>query len=586
MVLRKLFQRYRKTEPTPIFIFRLFVLTLLLIGLIGYTWFVILGVYSDNPVTQNSLIEENSFLVPQLTLLIIGLETNITCNFKNANGIQDCTQYVTQLHSYKKSSAGEEYAGNFSAPGLLFSKMPNNGISSMEFNIYFKDPTINASDYYTLPIFTTTLLDAATAEDNYIQSVFSSQKDLLGSNSRLLDSFDFLNSYRMSAYNSYKFKLTRRRKDIMLQSWQNYMGFSSNLLKISYFTSTVALFLQMSIEQPTYTVQVETEKRNKTVISSIGLIGGAWGFAATIYALFFGTISIKPWGYVQKYGFGINRSVQTELKDSLECIPLVNRPKSTSLNSYDLKRRLDSLQLFLTEYVVDVRYFEEIHKSNVNKHKGPMLDLRLSRRLSDNKNAIRDIIPIGKPLLDEKFEAQSGIVYLPPYGGIWYNCTTDFATVRNQSISIKTVDYSLPVTAGLGYYSLGRYSEDRIQGIGFFVYSYSGTTNYGSSISSDAINTPSNLTFYCDTIEFSTTQCDENFKGLPSPDEKNKQWCISITNPFNNSQKVNVSIIPDLTSTNSNIITANYITNGCEMVNNINRNYFLLILNIVVRIDY
>ncbi|CAG8801175.1 24772_t:CDS:2, partial [Dentiscutata erythropus] len=65
-----------------------------------------------------------------------------------------------------------------------------------------------------------------------------------------------------------------------------------------------------------------------------------------------------------KYGCGIKRSVQTKLKDSLECIPLVNRPKSTSLNNYDLKKRLDSLQLFLTEYVVDVRYFEEIYKSN------------------------------------------------------------------------------------------------------------------------------------------------------------------------------------------------------------------------------
>ncbi|RIB13440.1 hypothetical protein C2G38_2040978 [Gigaspora rosea] len=99
------------------------------------------------------------------------------------------------------------------------------------------------------------------------------------------------------------------------------------------------------------------------IINSLGLIGGAWGFAATIYAVLFGTITIKPWGLIQKYGFKINNSVQAKLRNNFEIIPLVHHSKTTNnLKKHELKRRLDSLQLFLTEYVVDVHYLEKIYK--------------------------------------------------------------------------------------------------------------------------------------------------------------------------------------------------------------------------------
>ncbi|KAF0550206.1 hypothetical protein F8M41_024950 [Gigaspora margarita] len=89
----------------------------------------------------------------------------------------------------------------------------------------------------------------------------------------------------------------------------------------------------------------------------------AWGFAATIYAVLFGTFTIKPWGLVQKNGFKINNSVQTKLRNKFEIIPLVHHPKTTNnLKKLELKKRLDSLQLFLTEYVVDVQYLDEIYK--------------------------------------------------------------------------------------------------------------------------------------------------------------------------------------------------------------------------------
>ncbi|CAG8753823.1 17311_t:CDS:2, partial [Racocetra persica] len=180
---------------------------------------------------------------------------------------------------------------------------------------------------------------------------------------------------------SYTVKIKRKRKEFMVPSWENYLGFSSKLENIPYYTSTLETFpllndpefptltmlTKITIEPQTFIVQVETDKRTKTVLSSIGLIGGAWGSAATIYVILFGAIVIKPWGWIQKYGFKINKSVQTKLQSTFGFIPLVHHSKTNNLNNNELKKRLDSLQLFLTEYVVDVQYLEEIYKSNMNK---------------------------------------------------------------------------------------------------------------------------------------------------------------------------------------------------------------------------
>ncbi|CAG8662564.1 3507_t:CDS:2, partial [Dentiscutata heterogama] len=124
--------------------------------------------------------------------------------------------------------------------------------------------------------------------------------------------------------------------------------------------------------------------------------------------------------------------------------------------------------------------------------------------------------------------AQSGIVFLPPNGGSWVNCTTDITTVSYQNISVKTVDFSLPVTAGFGFNLAGNYSYDRIQGIGFEVSSYTENPNIGMTISEmNALASANDTTYYCDTLEFYTTQCDDKFKGFPSPDEADQQWCIA-----------------------------------------------------------
>ncbi|CAG8444734.1 8837_t:CDS:2, partial [Cetraspora pellucida] len=144
MIFEKLFQKYRKTDATSLFVLKSFVSILLLISVLGYTWIIIWGIYNDNPVVQNSLKEENYMTLPAVyfqTFQVLendhftSISTKISCNFVNASGIHDCSRYIWS------TITNSTYANNittivFSARDLMFSAVPNKGISSLEFKIY------------------------------------------------------------------------------------------------------------------------------------------------------------------------------------------------------------------------------------------------------------------------------------------------------------------------------------------------------------------------------------------------------------------------------------------------------------------
>ncbi|KAF0464560.1 hypothetical protein F8M41_026514 [Gigaspora margarita] len=369
MIFENLFQKYRKTEPKSLYVLKIFVLILLLISLLGYTLLIILGVYNDNPIIQSSLVEENSIPAPIVSMAstLQFQQIGISCSFVNASGVHDCNQYI----SYNNSDG--TFSSIFLAKDLIFSSIINNGINSLEFKFYLNDIRFNLSDRFSLPGFSFIMYDPDS--DKISNEVLS-----LSSYLTFPITMVSLNNYRLATYSSYKTKIKRRRKEVLLPRWENIMGFSSKLESIPYITSTLetspllndtkfpTLLTKITIEPQVFVVQIETEKRTKTVLSSFGLIGGALGFATTIYTILFGATALKPWGLIQKYGFKINNSVQKKLKHTLELIPLVHYSETSNcLNNYELKKRLDSLQQFLTEYVVDIQYLEEIYKANINK---------------------------------------------------------------------------------------------------------------------------------------------------------------------------------------------------------------------------
>ncbi|CAG8644153.1 1215_t:CDS:10 [Gigaspora margarita] len=346
--------------------------------------------YNDNPVIQHSLAEETSIPAPA---------TNISCHFVNVSDTHDCKQYITLLN-VNNTDYGVQYTSFFMMEDLKFSKIPNNGISSLEFKLYLNDTSYNLSNNWTLPIVIFSLDDADFMKSYDRNLILSTQ---LSTYSKLLETILRLNQYNPAAFNvniykiyltlennnepdieqfisdsnyqlnspqnestqfdSYKVKIKRRRKELMLPSWENFLGLSSKFQSIPYLTSTLETFpllngtsefptltllMKITVEPQSFIVHVETDKRVKTVINSLGLIGGA----TAIYAVLFGTKAIKPWGLVQKYGFKINNSVQTKLRNTYEIIPLVHHSTTTNnLKKHELRKRLDSLQLFLTENV-------------------------------------------------------------------------------------------------------------------------------------------------------------------------------------------------------------------------------------------
>ncbi|KAF0461847.1 hypothetical protein F8M41_000372 [Gigaspora margarita] len=369
MTFESLFQKYRKTEPKSFYVLKIFVLILLLISLFGYTLLIILDIYKDNPIIQSSLVEENSIPVPVVSMASNIQQIGISCRFVNASGAHDCKQYI----SYNNSNSIGYFSSKFLAKDLIYSSIPNNGIKSLEFKFYLNDTRYNLSDQLTLPNFIFKMYDPV--DSNKFFEAFELPTYIMFPLTIVR-----LNDYILATYSSYKIKIQRRRKEILLPRLENILGFSTKLESIPYITSTLetspllndtefpTLLAKITIEAQVFVVQIETDKRTKTVLNSLGLIGGAWGFATTIYTILFGATALKPWGFIQKHGFKIKNSVQKKLKHTLELIPLVHYPESSNnLNNYELKKRLDALQQFLTEYVVDMQYLEEIYKTNINK---------------------------------------------------------------------------------------------------------------------------------------------------------------------------------------------------------------------------
>ncbi|CAG8712011.1 1085_t:CDS:2, partial [Gigaspora rosea] len=196
MIFEKLFQKYRKTEPKSLFVFKNFVLMLLLFALLGYTWLIIWGIYNDNPVIQHSLAEETSIPAPP-AYFSLSQATNISCHFVNVSGTHDCKQYITLLN-ITNTDYGVLYTSFFMMEDLKFSTISNNGISSLEFKLYLNDTSYNLSDSFTLPSVTFSMDDADFMKSYDRNLILSTQ---LSTYSKLLETILRLNQYNPAAFN-------------------------------------------------------------------------------------------------------------------------------------------------------------------------------------------------------------------------------------------------------------------------------------------------------------------------------------------------------------------------------------------------
>ncbi|CAG8712382.1 2468_t:CDS:2, partial [Dentiscutata erythropus] len=159
---------------------------------------------------------------------------------------------------------------------------------------------------------------------------------------------------------------TRRIRNIISPRFKDLLGFAPTLISSSYVdpviqsvplpnsNNTGGYTSVLQICPQNYVVNVLTEQRTRTLLSTFGLIGSLWTIAVGIYIFLFGIDKLSPFGCVQSCPC-FRSKARKKLKDALEVIPFTSSSKAEQLQD-----RLNALELFLSERIFDIEYLEDL----------------------------------------------------------------------------------------------------------------------------------------------------------------------------------------------------------------------------------
>lgn len=335
------------------------------------------NIVNDQPVINYSYIREN-IPVPDVQFFSENIFM-MKCNFVGPqkvmdqnNGMfdlfndqrdQECNSYLTN----PSEKDGSYYIGYFSIPfennyklilnpsdNTTYGKRDELGIN---FFVEFMDQNARSSSF----------LKVSDSENGYLKKNISSI---------FLQSITQSNTYEVLTGDSVSLYLGRSIRKIIIPNWKAIMGFQPDYDIKPYLTSRKAAS-RMQYSSPYITIQpdfdittIEIEQRTHTVLNSLGLLGGAWSLAAVVYKLLFGDDTIQPFGLVQKYGY-FYKKTQKKLTKVLSTFPLVQIPDSS--NNIDdknraeqLDKKIDNLELFLRDYVVEVQQLDKVYNNIEN----------------------------------------------------------------------------------------------------------------------------------------------------------------------------------------------------------------------------
>ncbi|RIA98584.1 hypothetical protein C1645_749760 [Glomus cerebriforme] len=372
-----------KTEPKSLVIVRTVITILFFAVLIGYMYVQIVDVRLDTPVfsTIQSRDEEKMIPMPNLHFTYEHQFT-ITCEI---NGrvtktlSEDC---LTRLQQPKLSQG--IYEGIFKADGLNFIR---NDVETLEFTFTVNNPgEIPITDLgIGLRIFDSKVQDPLDIE-NYKETNTHVIDNLLS----LID----LNFYRLSSQQYHIIELSRIRRNVIKEAWWNILGIPPSYMDETYlnsqlethpfvsFDASTNSYAKLILEMRSWRVPIEKEQKAKTLFDTIGQIAGVAGTLSILYAFLFGAgpSAIQSWGVVQKMKcFGIKKGVRKHINRRYPRLPFVHTSKTIkddeideNVNDYDeVLERLDAVERFLKEYVVDADFLEQLEKLDTeNKNNG------------------------------------------------------------------------------------------------------------------------------------------------------------------------------------------------------------------------
>ncbi|RGB23699.1 hypothetical protein C1646_774134 [Rhizophagus diaphanus] len=347
MNLIDLLYKHRRSEPTILLGLKLFTMIILMACLTSYLVVVIIDVKQDSPIIATSFTNVDAVPLPV---------------FDGDNRAVECLLEDTRVYYDETTKA---YFGVYTpSPNVLFNDLMKRLFLILSIN---EDFTPGITQEMTL-------------------HAFDSEYDIYYKNLSELSVYDnsilTLNRYSVEPSQIYDFTYSRVIRELIKPNWMNDFGVpptyeqKSNIESTllggpSAYNSTDSSLISFEIRPKSKNViRIDKEVRSKTYLSGLGLIGGAWGLMAAVYAFLYGANTLRPWGAVQSYCCGFSRSTQKKLKNALPIIPFFDTTHNDNFKNYSPDRelslaernelRISGLELFLQEYVVDVHYLDGI----------------------------------------------------------------------------------------------------------------------------------------------------------------------------------------------------------------------------------
>ncbi|CAB4484665.1 uncharacterized protein OCT59_005102 [Rhizophagus irregularis] len=372
----------KRNEPKSIAILRILVAILFLAILICYMYVQIVDVRLDTPifsVKMQDTIEEEEIPMPNVHFAY-GFQFNINCQIIgriNKTSLEDCEPYLQQPES--SSTNGGIYEGVFEANGLNFTKFD---IEKIEFNFTIIDPNVIPLDDDSDIGIKIQIFDSKTQDPLNMKNYKEDNNHVKNSILSLTD----LNSYHLSSHEYHIVELSRIKRNVAKEYWWNILGIPPKYIYETFINSQLeshplleALnapansYAKLALIMRTWRVPLEQEQKAKTLFDAVGQIAGVVGSLSFLYSLLFGTGSnaIQSWGIVQKMKwFGIKKGVKKHINRRYPRMPFIhtsedgdNEISNNNVNDRDdIIERLDAVERFLKEYVVDADFLAQLEK--------------------------------------------------------------------------------------------------------------------------------------------------------------------------------------------------------------------------------
>ncbi|CAG8452361.1 1260_t:CDS:2 [Funneliformis caledonium] len=359
-----------KTEPKSLIIIRTIIAILLFSLLICYASIQINNVKSDNPVIASTPAhyEEKSIPLPTLHFTF-EYRFTLTCQIVGSItkfSTKECATHLRQPESTVNSNG--VYEALFNANGLNFTKKD---IEKFEVTIIMDNPEeIPASS----------LGVEMRAFDSQVQDPLLI-KDYEETNTNVIDqllSLIDMNLYFLASQQYYELELSRIRKNVMVKKWWNILGIPSRYVDETYLNSILESrpyspfdeslglsYATLAVVMRTWRVPFEQEQI--TVNNIENRVGPG---------------AIRSWGVIQRMKcFGIKKGVKKHMNRRYPRLPFIksetDKPEDnnnkvdeeigvsnsiTPMNHEEVQieilERIDAIERFLREFVVDAEYLQ------------------------------------------------------------------------------------------------------------------------------------------------------------------------------------------------------------------------------------